>query len=253
MLNKKYSAYTLKIIALLFMILDHIHTYLNFGPNWISILPRFVAPLFTFLLVEGFFKTSSRENYFKRTFFFAVIMQIGNVLINFIFKNTDPFTGKMTFYSLIQGNNIFLTLAVFLLIMMMLENIRANKNRMHSLILLALLSFSVLFTEGGVYLYLILLIMYFYYGDLKKIAIGITAWCLLLFIKTIYSYMNMPADISLISTFSFSAEWAMIFVLLPIYLYSGERGKNTPFAKWFFYLIYPLHLWILYIINYLYI
>ena len=65
----KISAYHLKLFALLFMVIDHVHTNLGVGPYWVSILPRFVAPLFTFFIVEGFFKTSSIKNYIKGHFF----------------------------------------------------------------------------------------------------------------------------------------------------------------------------------------
>ncbi|MEA4876090.1 TraX family protein [Anaerorhabdus sp.] len=33
-----------------------------------------------------------------------------------------------------------------------------------------------------------------------------------------------------------------------IYLYNGERGPNTKFSKYIFYIFYPVHIWILYII-----
>ncbi|MBP3754774.1 MAG: hypothetical protein J6I66_07945 [Lachnospiraceae bacterium] len=34
-------------------------------------------------------------------------------------------------------------------------------------------------------------------------------------------------------------------------LYNGERGKNIPFTKYMFYVIYPVHLWILMIVRYM--
>lgn len=245
----KISAYHLKLFALLFMVIDHIHTNLGVGPYWVSILPRFVAPLFTFFIVEGFFKTSSRKNYIKRTFLFALIMQAGNIIINIIFNVTDYYTGKMTFYSVMEGNNIFLTLGVFLLLMTFLEKIRKKEEKIKNIFLFILFSFLTLFTEGGLELYPVLLIMYFFYGNKKKISIGIALWSLLLFIKAYISYYTGATGLNLIRTLSFSAEWAIVFVIPFIYLYSGERGRNDFFAKWMFYIIYPLHLWILYIIR----
>ena len=245
--------FTLKIVALLFMILDHVHTYLGLGPQWISILPRFVAPLFVYLLVEGFFKTRSRKKYFQRTGVFALIMQAGNILINLFFKNTDPFTGKMTFFSIMNGNNILLTLSIFLLIMMTLENIKHNNKKILSIIGFLILSLFSLFVEGGVYLLPILLIMYFFYGNKRAIMLGTGIISLLFLAKALYNYMIGATGIGLYPTLTFNNEWAMIFVLLPIYLYNGERGRTDAFAKWFFYIIYPLHLWILMILSFIFV
>ena len=50
------------------MVIDHINIYLGsyLGlPTWIGFLGRFVAPLFVFMMVEGFHYTRSRKNIFK--------------------------------------------------------------------------------------------------------------------------------------------------------------------------------------------
>ncbi len=248
-MKQKISAYHLKLFALFFMVVDHVHTYLGIGPYWISIFPRFVAPLFTFFIVEGFFKTSSRKKYIKRVFLFALIMQTGNAIINIIFGVTDYRTGEMSFYSIMEGNNIFLTLGVFLMLMTFLEKIRNKESVIKNIALFMLFSFLSLLTEGGIFLYPVLLVMYFFYKDNRKIFVGIALWSLLLFFKAWLSYYTGGTGLTLFRTLSYSAEWAMIFVLPLIYLYSGERGRNDFFARWMFYIVYPLHLWILYIIS----
>ena len=42
------------------------------------------------------------------------------------------------------------------------------------------------------------------------------------------------------------------FLVFPfILLYNGERGPKTNFSKYFFYIFYPVHLWIIAIINFM--
>jgi hypothetical protein len=47
---------------------------------------------------------------------------------------------------------------------------------------------------------------------------------------------------------TFNNDWANALVIIPILLCDGSRGRNDKFAKWFFYIIYPLHIWILNIV-----
>ena len=48
----------------------------------------------------------------------------------------------------------------------------------------------------------------------------------------------------------YNSDWLFITVLPFMYLYNGERGKNNKFTKYFFYIFYPAHLWIIAIISY---
>ncbi|MCL2052147.1 MAG: TraX family protein [Lachnospiraceae bacterium] len=34
-----------------------------------------------------------------------------------------------------------------------------------------------------------------------------------------------------------------------MFLYNGERGSESALAKYFFYVFYPLHLWIIYSVK----
>lgn len=69
----------LKLIAVIFMIFDHIYSYLliDILPSWCSLIARFVAPLFVFMLVEGFYHISSRKHYLLRLTEAAAITWLG--------------------------------------------------------------------------------------------------------------------------------------------------------------------------------
>ena len=245
------TEFTLKIIAMVFMVVDHIHSYLRIGPEWISLLPRFVAPLFVYFLVEGFYHTRNWKKYFQRIFTFACIMLAGNMVINYMFHSVNYATGKMDFYALQQGNNIFLTLSVYLLILKLLQTATVNKGAKKYSSILGILILSLIslpFCEGSFYLLPLLFVFYFGYNRKKIAYAGVIAWSVLLLIKACLSYYSGGTGISLFSTLCFDSEWAMIAVILPIYLYSGQRGVNSNVSKWLFYVVYPAHLWVLMIL-----
>ncbi|RVU70995.1 MULTISPECIES: TraX family protein [Lactobacillus] len=197
----------LKLIAVVFMIFDHIYSYLLLDvlPAWCSLIARFVAPLFVFMLVEGFFHTSSRKRHLIRIIEAAAITWIGEIIINFAFHNVDPLTHKMTIYSLLEGNNILVTLAIYLGIMWALELFRENKKRWYYLLLALVLMVISLMFEGRLYLLPVLLIFYFAYHKPAIESIGIFIWCLLLFIKAVMNANN--PGVSLYSSLTFDSEW----------------------------------------------
>ena len=69
----------LKWIALVSMLLDHIHYFFGFTgwvPEWFSMVGRLAAPLFLFCLVEGFTHTHSRKKYFAKVYFLSAGMSL---------------------------------------------------------------------------------------------------------------------------------------------------------------------------------
>ena len=132
-----------------------------------------------------------------------------------------------------------------------LELFRENKHKIYYLILAIVLLAASLIFEGGVYLWPVLLIFYFGYHKPTAQSIGIFVWCLLLFIKAVIT--GIQTKTVLYSALTFDSEWMMISVLPFIWLYNGQRGKKSWITKYFFYIIYPAHLWILMILRYSFI
>lgn len=67
----------LKWIALVTMVMDHIHYLFGFTgqiPEWFSMVGRLGAPLFLFCLVEGFTHTHNRKRYLAKVYIISVIM-----------------------------------------------------------------------------------------------------------------------------------------------------------------------------------
>ena len=81
MLTKRLSfdGTQLKLLALLFMLIDHIHYFFEFTgkvPGVFFVIGRLSAYLFLFCMVEGFSHTRSRIKYFLRVYMMAVGMGI---------------------------------------------------------------------------------------------------------------------------------------------------------------------------------
>ena len=77
-----FSSCSLKILALFLMTLDHIYVYLGdallSAPHIFTLLGRISAPLFLFVMAEGFSHTHNRLSYLKRLYIASVIMSIGD-------------------------------------------------------------------------------------------------------------------------------------------------------------------------------
>jgi hypothetical protein len=258
-MKKIFSGFTLKIIGIIFMVIDHINSYLgNFLqlPLWIALLGRFVAPLFVFLMVEGFFYTRSKKKYFLRMFIGGIAMYGINIIHNLLTKSNfdNPFTKQFDIYLLLDGQNIFITLAFLFAFLWILDNLRkkvfSNIQIIGAILGLIFLLPCILFSEGGPYELIIALIFYLFSGNLKKITVGISLFSLILLINTLYNYLSFDNIISLYQELTFNNEFMIITVLPFIYLYNGKRGGNG--AKWqknLFYYFYPIHLIIIYLLQ----
>ncbi len=90
----------LKNLATIFMVFDSIYFRFAGVPSIIHLLTRFVAPLFAWLMVDGFFHTRSRAKYCQRLWLAAILMQLGDIISFALFQEMGI------------SDNIFLTLAM---------------------------------------------------------------------------------------------------------------------------------------------
>lgn len=237
----KLNAFQLKVIALVLMFGEHFGTYLGSllperVPLYLTYTGRIVAPLFFFLAVESYFKTSNRRRYITRLFTWAVIMQIGNFVISRIVQavyQPDPFFPI--------GQNIFLSIAVGVSMIAAFEWARAQigskKWLGHSLAIF--LAFVSLLIESSYYGLTMFVVFYFFYH--KKPTLYF-AYAGLSIIFLLWGLNNLQYF------WEFEYQWMMIAALPFIMLYNGERGRYS--LKYLFYVFYPLHIWILYIVKY---
>lgn len=103
-LKNGLNSFQIKVIALILMLLDHIH-YIFAGvykiPLLFTILGRLSAPIFIFMVSNSIIYTKSPKKYLLKLWIGFVFMNIGNNIINKFFPLKS---GGIIF------NNIFSTL-----------------------------------------------------------------------------------------------------------------------------------------------
>lgn len=229
--NIRLSGSDLKIIAVIAMFLDHLAATvlvrcLVTGVFWdqaawyevyqvMRNIGRVAFPIYCFLLVEGFIHTSDRRKYALRLFLFALISEI-------------PFDLAFNAQVLEFGyQNVFFTLWLGLLLMMAIDAVERHTEQQFlrffytaALIIGTMFAAHLLKTDYSYYGIMCIAALYLFRGSRL---LQVLAGCLVFF------WWELPA----------------IAAFAPIYLYSGERGSRM---KYFFYIFYPAHLMILYVV-----
>ena len=73
------------------------------------------------------------------------------------------------------------------------------------------------------------------------------ALAFLLFVMSIEVYPSLSETLSMML---YNSDWLFITVLPFLYLYNGERGYTSKWSKYFFYIFYPAHLWLIALIAF---
>ena len=232
---KTMNAFQIKLLMATLMLLDHLRAINGLIPSEMAsvftILSRCVAPMFAYLAVEGIRHTRDLKNYLLRLSVLAGIVYIGNAILNLFFESfSQALPDDERKYLFINANVIF-TLAMGVLVITLIR--RGKEKKSTGLYVLSVIGFIVgfLWGEWGTVLLPFMLIEYFFHDKLKIRILG---------------YVLIEA-IALLLPFS----EPFYFLVFPfILLYNGKRGPKNGFSKYFFYIFYPVHIWILYIINF---
>ncbi len=222
------SIFTIKLVAVITMLLDHIR-YAIPETNCIlfELLGRMSYPLFAFVLTEGYIHTSSKKEYAKRLIKYGLISQI-------------PF---MLFRSMLGKNewkmlNIMFTLLLGFFGILTLDKI---KNKWISIPISTLIVALAYFIKVDYGWYGVLFIYIFYILKNKKpLILPSTIALSTIYYAIIYKMAFFNNIIYLQILF-------ILFSLIFVYMYNGEKGRSM---KKFFYWFYPLHLLILYLIYF---
>ncbi len=205
------NSFQLKCIAMFAMVVDHIGAILFPQALLLRYIGRIAFPIFSFLLVEGYFHTRNIEKYILRLGIFACISEIPYDL---------AFRGNILD---LEYQNVFFTLVLGVGMMYCLEKYREYGGKLICVLLTMWLA-NWLSVDYG-YKGILLIAIYYFYREQKteKMILG-AGWNLL------WGKIQ-----------SFGAL-ATLFLMK----YDGKKGRNM---KYFFYVFYPIHLLLLYGIN----
>lgn len=208
------SGSTLKLIAILLMLIDHIGVVLFPDCILLRIIGRSAFPIFCFLLVEGFLHTRNKWHYAIRLALFAILSQIPFSLV----VHNTPFCFSYL--------NVFFTLLIGFLVLIGIEKVDGQNLPSILIFILGCIISVVLNTDYSA-IGIATILIFFTYAKSQKF---LTLTLLLLFINSLGGNIQLFAILSLI----------------PIALYNHQRGLKL---KYVFYIFYPLHLLILYLIS----
>lgn len=268
-LKKGLDGTTLKLIALILMMVDHIHYFFEFTgvvPLWFTMLGRLSAPLFLFCFVEGFAHTHDRRRYFLRIWAIGGCMGCVTYLMIYqgLLRRPDGF------YPL---NGIFLDFIILCVIMQGIDWFRQEKHMLGAAAITAPLVWGLLvlvldfipglrqpllflshsflpawycITDGGwTYLFGGVLL----YMHREDRILQLSSWAVWTFftrfIMVWWRFREQPGFL-FSQMFTDYFQWMSVGAVLLMDLYNGRRGTGH---KKLFYWFYPAHVYLLYAIS----
>ncbi len=216
----------LKIIAMVSMLFDHVGKELLPQYEILQIIGRLAFPIFAFMIAEGCFYTKNKIKYFLTIF----ILGTGCQIVYFIVDKS--------FYQ-----NILITFSLSIALVFALENFRTKREKISGIILF--------FTVAIVFIVAIALPLYLeefgfqidygIYGVLLPVAVfyGKDKERKLVYATGVLALLA--------NSFGGGIQWFSLLSVPILALYNQKRGKYN--IKPLFYIFYPAHLVVIYLIS----
>lgn len=228
------SGSTVKLVALVFMLIDHIGVTIvgagllgdGLSESRRSLyyllrgMGRIAFPLFVFLLIEGFRYTRDNKKYLVRLLLFAFISETP-FDIAFNLKASDVRDGVWLEFS---KQNVFWTLFLGLLAVVLIDELKKKISYVElsnalsvAVAIIAMLAGYALSVDYSYYGVLAVIVAYLFRGD---------------------KLLEIAAVCTLLTLFNTFEIWSY-FAVIPVLIYNGTRGLKL---KYIFYMFYPVHL-----------
>lgn len=205
----------LKIIGIITMTIDHSGAILFSDSTIFRIIGRIAFPIFAFLISQSCKFTTNKKR-------FVLVLLISSIVC-------DPIYNLAFYNSLVfRFNNIFYTLLLGSLSIFVIDKDIKIDLKMGLLLIIFILSFIVDYGIIGV----LSIFLYNKFSNTKKQLLLISIFNCFLYIIFPFSYLKIPVLFS-----------------IPILLsYNYKKGYNNKY-KYLFYIYYPVHLILLYVLK----
>ncbi len=236
------TSFSLHIMAMIFMLCDHLWGTIIPGNDWLTCIGRLTFPIYAFLIVEGYFHTKSLKKYVVRLLVFAILSEI-------------PFNlamGSSLFFPIHQ--NVLWSFLISIGLIHWNEKVKEKKIWKRVLVIIASVGIASI---GGIITFVdyynagIFMVLVFYFYKEKK------WWCYLGQLVCMW-YINfemlggLSYEVNLFGQTHFIARQGFaLLALIPIWLYRGKQGYHNKALQYSYYAFYPVHLLILGLIKFL--
>ena len=218
---------------MMFLGISHFKTLPSFVLKFFIYGQMFAPPVFFFFISEGFRYTRSRKKYALRLLVFTLITQIPYYLCSF---REAPWWSIFTHWSVLAS------LFAGLMVLMVWE--RGWKLPLKILAMIGIAGATVLIKAE--WMFFGPLVIFLFYVFREKPVLRLVSFELAMLVHLYFSNGF---------TFYFAfGGWAYfiaetIAMLVITFFYNGRKGHFPTFSKWVFYVFYPLHLLIPYILK----
>lgn len=225
MIQKRLSQESLKILACVTMLIDHVAAVFRLALKW-RVIGRLSFPIYCFLLAEGAYHTRNPKKY-------ALRLAIGALLSEIVFD--FAFFGR--FYW--GHQNVMLTLLLGFFTLRAMEMFPDMFRKVLVVIPFALAA-ELLCTDYG-WVGVALVALFALTRELPGRWPILAAGMAILF-------LSIPSATRMIFGIRVPIQIFGLAALVPIALYSGKKMTNNKAIQWAFYLFYPVHLLILWLL-----
>ncbi len=215
----------LKIIAMLTMLIDHVGVALLPGVETLRVIGRLSFPIFAYMIAEGCRYTKNRVRYLSTLAGLAIVCQTAN------------FIATRSLYQC-----VLITFSISVALIFCIDRYLEKKTAARLFLALFAVTAAVFVTvclpvllkgrgfevDYGVFGTLLPVAVYFARGKIQKLV------CCAVLLSALAMTLG-------------TRQWLGLLALPLLFLYNGKRGKLN--LKYLFYIFYPCHLAVIYLIQ----
>lgn len=231
---KVLNSNQLKVIAIVAMFFDHFATIFLSHNILLGIIlkttGRITAPIMCYFIAEGYHNTSNRKKYILRLLIFALVSHL-------------PY--NMAFgYSFFQATSVIWPLALGLIALVVVRGEEIQCHYACRLFVVGLCCVLAITADWNFVAVLWIVMFGVFYGNLRNQIIGFCVIGVTLHLIPTFIRFGPPHD--------GYPHWFQlgIFLAIPFLMaYNGRRGKKSKAMTWMFYVFYPAHLFLFFLLD----